>query len=61
MLNITADYSYVFFPAIGSDDETIKFWEVSTGRCMKTIKMGGVVKRAVWSPNKSFCLVAVAV
>ncbi|KAJ8303055.1 hypothetical protein KUTeg_019451 [Tegillarca granosa] len=29
--------------ASGSDDETVKIWEVSTGRCMKTIKIGGVV------------------
>ena len=50
-----------FFVCPGSDDETVRFWEVSTGRCMKTLKVGGVVKKVVWNPNNAFCLLAVVV
>lgn len=47
--------------ASGSDDQTIKFWEISTGRCMKTLTMGGVVKKVQWNPNTTYCLIAAAV
>jgi len=45
----------------GSDDETCKIWEVSTGRCLKTLEVGGVVKCVAWCPNPALSLVAVAV
>nr|MBE5724372.1 putative ribosome biogenesis protein BOP1-like protein [Cucujiformia] len=44
----------------GSDDNTIKIWEVNTGRCLKTIKMDDVVKSVEWCPNASLSLVLVA-
>ncbi|KAK2149681.1 hypothetical protein LSH36_442g03132 [Paralvinella palmiformis] len=45
----------------GSDDQTLKFWEVATGRCMKTLPVGGVVKSVAWNPNSMLCLVAATV
>nr|XP_060632012.1 ribosome biogenesis protein BOP1 [Anolis sagrei ordinatus] len=45
----------------GSDDGTVKFWEVCTARCMKTLPVGGCVKSVAWNPNPTLCLVAVAV
>ncbi|XP_064641082.1 ribosome biogenesis protein bop1-like isoform X2 [Lineus longissimus] len=47
--------------ASGSDDESVKFWEVSTGRCMKTMKVKGAVKSIAWNPNPALSLVAIAV
>ncbi|XP_069113730.1 ribosome biogenesis protein bop1-like [Argopecten irradians] len=47
--------------ASGSDDKTIKFWEVSTGRCLKTLTTEDVVKSLVWNPNSAINLVAAAV
>ncbi|XP_074644909.1 ribosome biogenesis protein bop1-like [Tubulanus polymorphus] len=47
--------------ASGSDDKTVKFWEVATGRCMRTIKTENVVKNIAWNPNPSVCLVAFVV
>ena len=47
--------------ASGSDDQTLKFWEVSTGRCMKTIKMEGVVRCVQWNPNQALSVVAAVV
>lgn len=44
----------------GSDDGTVRFWEVSTARCMKTLPVGGVVKSIAWNPNPTVCLVALA-
>ncbi|XP_028819182.1 ribosome biogenesis protein bop1 isoform X1 [Denticeps clupeoides] len=44
----------------GSDDGTVRFWEIGTGRCMKTVDVGGAVKSVAWNPNPSICLVAVA-
>ncbi|XP_066571898.1 ribosome biogenesis protein bop1 [Amia ocellicauda] len=42
----------------GSDDCTVRFWEVSTARCMKTIEIEGAVKSIAWNPNPAICLVA---
>nr|NVI69905.1 putative ribosome biogenesis protein BOP1 homolog [Cucujiformia] len=44
----------------GSDDGTIKIWEVNTGRCLKTIKTDDVVRSVEWCPNSSLSLVLVA-
>ncbi|KAK2830985.1 hypothetical protein Q5P01_018916 [Channa striata] len=46
--------------ASGSDDGTVRFWEVHSSRCMKTVQMGGAVKNIAWNPNPSVCLLAVA-
>ncbi|XP_065140570.1 ribosome biogenesis protein bop1 [Paramisgurnus dabryanus] len=43
----------------GSDDCTVRFWEVSTARCLKTMEVGGAVKGVAWNPNPAICLVAV--
>lgn len=45
----------------GSDDGTVRFWEVSSARCMKTLPAQGVVRSVAWNPNPAVCLVAVAV
>ncbi|NXH58905.1 BOP1 protein, partial [Rhabdornis inornatus] len=45
----------------GSDDGSVRFWEVSTARCLRTIPVGSVVKSVAWNPNPGLCLVAVAV
>jgi len=47
--------------ASGSDDGTMKIWEIATGRCLKTWDLGGVVKCVAWCPNSALTLVAVAV
>nr|MBE5724375.1 putative ribosome biogenesis protein BOP1-like protein [Cucujiformia] len=44
----------------GSDDGTIKIWEVNTGRCLKTIKTDDVVRSVDWCPNAALSLVLVA-
>lgn len=46
---------------IGSSDNTIRFWEVSTGRCMKTIKVDGTVNSLQWNPLETAPIVAAAV
>ena len=49
------------FIASGSDDGTVKIWEIQTGYCMKTFSFGKLVIRSVmWCPNKALCLLAVA-
>lgn len=45
--------------ASGSDDGSVKFWEVSSSRCLKTVQVGGAVKSVAWNPNLSVCLLAV--
>ncbi|KAL4235262.1 Ribosome biogenesis protein 1 [Mactra antiquata] len=42
----------------GSDDHTIKIWEVSTGRCMKTLNVEGRIQCVAWNPNPAVCLIA---
>lgn len=44
----------------GSDDMSIKIWEIATGRCIKTIKTKGVVRSVAWCPNPKISLIAVA-
>ncbi|XP_041105087.1 ribosome biogenesis protein bop1 [Polyodon spathula] len=46
--------------ASGSDDCTVRFWEVSTARCMKTVDVEGAVKSIAWNPNPALSLVAVS-
>ncbi|XP_028673936.2 ribosome biogenesis protein bop1 [Erpetoichthys calabaricus] len=47
--------------ASGCDDCTVKLWEVSTARCLKTIKVEGAVKSIAWNPNPAFSLLAFSV
>nr|CAH7769005.1 unnamed protein product [Callosobruchus chinensis] len=44
----------------GSDDTTVKIWEVNTGRCLKTIKTDDVVRSVEWCPNAALSLILVA-
>ncbi|KAI5738947.1 hypothetical protein M8J77_013036 [Diaphorina citri] len=48
------------FLASGSDDMTVKVWEIATGRCVRTIPVGGVVRSVQWCPNTALSLLAVA-
>ncbi|XP_041423005.1 ribosome biogenesis protein bop1-A isoform X1 [Xenopus laevis] len=45
----------------GSDDCSVRFWEVSTGRCMKSVVLEGAVKSISWNPNPGLVLVAACV
>uniref|UniRef100_A0A3B5MQF0 Ribosome biogenesis protein BOP1 n=1 Tax=Xiphophorus couchianus TaxID=32473 RepID=A0A3B5MQF0_9TELE len=45
----------------GSDDGSVRLWEVCSSRCVKTVPVGGAVKSVAWNLNPSLCLVAVAV
>lgn len=45
---------------VGSDDKTVRLWEVQTGRCMQTIELEDKVKSVAWCPNSSLSLAAVA-
>ena len=45
--------------ASGSDDGTLRLWEVATGRCMKTLQVHGVVRGVAWNPNPALSLCAV--
>ncbi|XP_037588392.1 ribosome biogenesis protein BOP1 isoform X4 [Cebus imitator] len=47
--------------ASGSDDGSLRLWEVATARCVRTVPVGGVVRSVAWNPNPTVCLVAVAV
>ncbi|ETN63884.1 ribosome biogenesis protein bop1 (block of proliferation 1 protein) [Anopheles darlingi] len=44
----------------GSDDRTVKIWEISTARCIRTIPTGDIVRSVAWCPNAKIPLVAVA-
>lgn len=44
----------------GSDDKTIKVWEISTARCIKTVKCKDVVRCVAWCPNPKLLLIAAA-
>ncbi|KAM7344809.1 ribosome biogenesis protein BOP1 homolog [Cochliomyia hominivorax] len=44
----------------GSDDKTVKIWEIATGRCIRTIETDDVVRCVAWCPNAKLSIVAVA-
>nr|NVI69944.1 putative ribosome biogenesis protein BOP1 homolog [Cucujiformia] len=48
------------FLVSGSDDGTVKIWEVNTTRCLKTIKTEAVVRSVEWCPNSALSLILVA-
>ena len=49
------------FAASGSDDGTVRIWEIQTGYCIKKFTFGKVVHSVAWCPNNALSLVAVAV
>ncbi|KAF9944779.1 Ribosome biogenesis protein erb1 [Mortierella alpina] len=46
--------------ASGSDDKTVRVWEIATGRCMTTYHLDELVTSVVWGPNKEVAVLAVA-
>ncbi|XP_043257185.1 ribosome biogenesis protein BOP1 homolog isoform X1 [Colletes gigas] len=46
--------------ASGGDDMNLKIWEVGTGRCVKTVPCGGIIRSVAWCPNQSISLIGVA-
>ncbi|NXM62917.1 BOP1 protein, partial [Illadopsis cleaveri] len=44
-----------------SDDGTLRFWEVCSPCCLRTVPVGSAVKSVAWNPNPNICLVAAAV
>lgn len=44
----------------GSDDRTVKIWEVTTGRCTKTYETGDIVRSVKWCPNSAISLILIA-
>lgn len=44
----------------GSDDTTVRIWEISTTRCIKTIKTDDIVRSVAWCPNSKLLLIAIA-
>jgi len=47
------------FIVSGSEDCTVKFWEVINGRCWKTIKFDSPVRIVAWCPRAQISVVAV--
>ena len=45
--------------ASGCDDLTVKIWEVSTGRVLKTLKFEETIMSLSWNPNNNISLLAV--
>ena len=44
----------------GSDDCTVKIWEVFSGRCLKTITFADAVSCVAWCPNNALTLIGIA-
>lgn len=44
----------------GSDDGTVRLWEVATSRCLRQWEFGTEIVRIAWNPNPELPLLAVA-
>ncbi|TDH64827.1 uncharacterized protein CCR75_000594 [Bremia lactucae] len=51
---------YGQYIASGSDDFTVRIWELETARCLHVYNVGAVVHKLSWNPNKDHQLLAVA-
>ncbi|CAH0489408.1 unnamed protein product [Peronospora farinosa] len=51
---------YGQYVASGSDDFTVRVWELETSRCLQVYNVGAVVHKLSWNPNKDHQLLAVA-
>ncbi|KAG7400594.1 Ribosome biogenesis protein 1 [Phytophthora boehmeriae] len=51
---------YGQYVASGSDDFTVRIWELETARCLQVYNVGAVVHKLAWNPNKDHQLLAVA-
>ncbi|KAG1688024.1 hypothetical protein DVH05_004434 [Phytophthora capsici] len=51
---------YGQYVASGSDDFTVRIWELETARCLQVYNVGAVVNKLSWNPNKDHQLLAVA-
>jgi len=56
---IISQYEGLLFT--GSQDCSVRLWEILTGRCMRTVKFKFPVKDVAWNPNSSYSTVAAAV
>ncbi|KAJ3039064.1 Ribosome biogenesis protein 1 [Rhizophlyctis rosea] len=45
---------------IGSDDGTVRIWEVISGRCLNSWKLEETIQSVAWNPNRAVPLIAVA-
>lgn len=39
--------------ATGSDDCSLRIWEIDTGRCLRAVTLPGVITQVAWCPNVS--------
>ena len=49
-----------YFPP-GGDDKTLRFWEVATSRCLKTLEFENGIQSVSWNPNICLSLLAIVV
>lgn len=47
--------------ASGSDDGSLRLWEVASGRCMATWQLGGAVHAVAWCPDPKLQLLSAVV
>ncbi|KAJ2673526.1 Ribosome biogenesis protein erb1 [Coemansia sp. RSA 1085] len=45
----------------GSDDGSVRLWEIATGRCAQTWSFGQTVHKVAWCPSADVCVFAAAV
>ncbi|PVU95024.1 hypothetical protein BB559_002848 [Furculomyces boomerangus] len=58
--SISVDHSGTWL-LTGSDDNTVRLYEVLTGYCVKVWKFDDAVSSVAWNPNKEICMFVVAV
>mmetsp|Transcript_24390 Transcript_24390/g.27125 ORF Transcript_24390/g.27125 Transcript_24390/m.27125 type:complete len:85 (+) Transcript_24390:62-316(+) len=39
----------------GSDDKTVRLWEVQTGRCQNKWQFDSIIHQVSWNPNPDYC------
>ena len=54
-------FTFLALCSTGGDDKSLKYWEIASGRCLKTIQFEDRVQSVAWNPSTSLSLVAIVV
>jgi len=53
-------FAFLALLNLGSDDNSVRLWEIITGRCMRLWKLENPINSLSWNPNSEYSVLAIA-